>query len=156
MYNKAIALAPEDAKGYFRRGEGYHEQELYDEAIADFTRAIDLDPAQPLPYLSRAESRDEIKDYDGALSDFETFFRLERECDELIAEAHALRAHTYMELEMYQEAVADFSAKLEFTPHDAEIILMRGRAYLRAGNREKALEDRASALAIDPNILKVS
>ena len=153
MYNKAIALAPEDPRSYSHRGKGYLEQERYDEAIADFSRAIDLAPDRSMPYYWRAGARENIKDYHGALSDYKEFIQLESECQELIAEVHALRAFVYMELELYQEAIADFSAKLEYTPLDAEILLMRGRAYLKTGNRKQALEDRNKALEIDPNVM---
>jgi tetratricopeptide (TPR) repeat protein len=153
MYNKAVALAPEDAKSYSHRGKGYLLQERYDEAIIDLSQAIDLAPAGSMPYFWRAEARQRIKDYGGALSDFESFFRLERECTELIAEAHALRGFLYMELEMYHEAVMDFSATLESAPRDARILMMRASAYLREGNRERATKDRERALEIDPSVM---
>jgi tetratricopeptide (TPR) repeat protein len=144
-YDKAIAIAPSNAHGYLSRGDGYFEQDRPAEAIADFTRAIELRPNWPLPYFNRAQARshNDVRDYEGALRDYEEFFRIEKECTELIAVARGLRAFLYIDLGLYQEAIADLSAKIEASPQgaDAGDYLTRSKVYMRLGDVVRAEQD---------------
>ena len=56
-FNRAIALDPRSAWGYFGRGIILGEQGKLDEAIADFDRAVELDPQFAMAYANRGLAR---------------------------------------------------------------------------------------------------
>lgn len=149
--NRAIALDPDRASSYYFRGEAYLAQGRHGDAIADFTKAAELRPNWSLPLLSRAiaRSHDDIRDYPAALADYDSFFQLEDENWELIAEAHGLRASLYMELGLYREAIEDLSAELRLTPRDATAYRERSLAYERMGDHAHALDDWKMAIEIN-------
>src|SRR3954447_5289045 len=44
---------PEDAEGFFRRGNKYLDAGSYDQAIADYSAALEIDPTDAEPYFNR-------------------------------------------------------------------------------------------------------
>lgn len=152
---KAIALEPENGSNYVLRGRVCLEEGRLAEAILDFTRAMELRPGWALPYFYRARTHTEegAKGYQEALADYDTFFRLERECTEMIGWVHGLRAFVYLRLRRYREAIADLDERLRLTPSDAHTYLIRSRAHALAGDRTQAAEDRAKAMELDPGVL---
>ena len=44
-YDKAIALAPNDAIAYYNRGVAYYEKGDKEQAIADFRKALEINPS---------------------------------------------------------------------------------------------------------------
>eukprot|EP00603_Paraphysomonas_imperforata_P000186 CAMPEP_0114424938 /NCGR_PEP_ID=MMETSP0103-20121206/6962_1 /TAXON_ID=37642 ORGANISM="Paraphysomonas imperforata, Strain PA2" /NCGR_SAMPLE_ID=MMETSP0103 /ASSEMBLY_ACC=CAM_ASM_000201 /LENGTH=1014 /DNA_ID=CAMNT_0001593727 /DNA_START=244 /DNA_END=3288 /DNA_ORIENTATION=- len=66
-------------------------------------------------------------------------------------DALRLRGGTYLKMERYQEAVADFSALLSVDPASVEIYYKRGMAYSRLDAHDAAIADFTRVLSMNPS-----
>ena len=76
-YDRAIALAPDDADAYHNRGIAKDAQGDYAAAIADFDHAIALEPDGADVYHNRGVAKVEIGDYAGAIADYDRVIALD-------------------------------------------------------------------------------
>ncbi|MCE2502272.1 MAG: tetratricopeptide repeat protein [Dehalococcoidia bacterium] len=76
-YDRAIALAPDDADAYHSRGIAKDGQGDYAGAIADFDRAIALAPDDADAYHNRGVTKAEQGDYAGAIVDYDRVIALD-------------------------------------------------------------------------------
>ena len=76
-YARAIALDPNFADPYRRRGEIRLAEGDFEAAIADCTEAIRLDPADASSSLERARARLWDDDFEGSAADFDEAIRLD-------------------------------------------------------------------------------
>jgi tetratricopeptide (TPR) repeat protein len=110
-----------DAKAYFERGLLLIQ--LRDSPWSDIDRARALHP--------KALRWDEVV----------------RACAQVIernpedAKTYHLRAHAHEFLGQWPQALADHSRAIQLGPMSLDYLVCRGRAYLRAGQMDKALED---------------
>jgi len=58
-------------------------------------------------------------------------------------------AYEYYCARDYDEAVAEYNRAIAIWPHNAYYYLMRGRAFAKAGERDKGIEDLKTALAME-------
>ncbi|MEO6248976.1 MAG: DUF3857 domain-containing protein [Sphingomicrobium sp.] len=65
------------------------------------------------------------------------------------------RGFTFLRLGRVDDAIADLDAALKLAPRLAPSLFVRSIAWARKGDPAKAAADRASALAIDPNVAEV-
>jgi len=102
------------ALDYFEQGMGYYNNQDYELAIADFTSALELDAEFADAYFYRALSRynQDFRDQD-MIDDFTN--ALEYEFSDT-AWTHNLRGLTYLGMEAYDSALADFETALELSP----------------------------------------
>jgi len=70
-YNKAIALDPNYALAYARRGSAYDNKGQYDRAIEDYNKAIALDPNYAAAYNNRGLAYYKKGNMGRAISDFQ-------------------------------------------------------------------------------------
>ncbi|MDX8466057.1 tetratricopeptide repeat protein [Mesorhizobium sp. VK23B] len=68
-YDKAISLAPTEAKIYADRGLVRMSRHDSDGAYSDFQKALSLDPKNVSGYYGRGVIRKTRGDYDGAIAD---------------------------------------------------------------------------------------
>ena len=72
-YDRAIALAPDDADAYHNRGVTKAEQGDYAGAIFDYDRVIALDPDNVAVYDDRAVAKAAQGNHAGAIADYGTY-----------------------------------------------------------------------------------
>lgn len=60
----------QNARQFYKVGEEFYENGLYDDAIKQFTSAINLDPEMEKAYLSRAGVYEKMNDFNSALDDY--------------------------------------------------------------------------------------
>jgi tetratricopeptide (TPR) repeat protein len=53
-FSKAIAINPRNALSYLNRGTAYAEQQLYDDALADYQHTFELDPGNSYAQLNKS------------------------------------------------------------------------------------------------------
>jgi PDZ domain/Tetratricopeptide repeat len=136
------------AKAYYVRGATFDAMDNHDRSIADFSEVIRIDPNGPDAYQKRGEAYRNMKEYDRAIADFSTAIRLAPNDD-----FHLFyRASLYCwDKQDYERAIADMSEAIRIKPGSAFNFRFRGEIYEKKGDRDKALADFRSALAIDPN-----
>ena len=102
--NEAVALFPDSATVWTKRGDIYRLLKQYEDALVDFDRGIALDEEDAWAIAVRGQVYQSLKRYEEALADFDHAIEL----DEKYAWAFAQRGETNRLLERYEEALADF------------------------------------------------
>ncbi|MBU1626139.1 tetratricopeptide repeat protein [bacterium] len=93
----AIVEEPTDYESYMEEGRALYKEELYDEAIVEFTSAIELSPEKADAYIERGRSYKRANEYSAALSDFNKAIALEPDN----VEAYKRRRNFYTRLAFY-------------------------------------------------------
>jgi tetratricopeptide (TPR) repeat protein len=148
--NRAIALDPNNASAYSRRGAIRLALNAtdYQAALADYNKAIALDPNFAPAYINRANLKQHrFKDYVGALADSSRAIEL----DPKLYKAYATRANVKENIQDYAGALADFDRAIEIDNKAASLYGMRGRLKsYRFKDYAGALTDLNRAIQLDP------
>jgi tetratricopeptide (TPR) repeat protein len=139
-YARAIALSPDTADAYWRRGKAnlLYSRDLA-AALKDLDEAIRLDPSQAEFYVTRASILGSLKEPDSAFADLNlTLARDPRS-------VHALtnRGLAYFNNGDTSLALADFDAALSLSPADSGLYSFRAAARREAGDEAGAKADEA-------------
>lgn len=136
---------------YLRRGNGYLDNERYDEAIADLTKAIELksDSAvaladRALAYLNRDRLGDAAKDIAAAM-------KVDAN-NVIVLHARALMAEKKDEL---KAAVALYDQAVELQPNDLWALNRKAPLERNLGQGDAALASSAKALTINPALTNI-
>jgi tetratricopeptide (TPR) repeat protein len=120
LLRKATALdhkyADELAAVYQQRGYAYANNQLFDEAIHDFSEAIKLKPGDPRIYEQRAAVEMKMHDYDKALADYSEVIKL-RPND---VRYYNYRAYIYELKDDIKNSLADTEKVLKQDPNNQE------------------------------------
>lgn len=138
---QAIALDPQFADAYVRRGIAYGLRGENSRAIDDFTEAIRLDPESTLAYANRGISYNDIKNYDGAITDATEAIRL----DPRFALAYLARGVAYGRKGEHYRAIADYTEAIRFNPTLTLAYDNRANIFEHLGMKEHAAADRQEA-----------
>jgi antitoxin component YwqK of YwqJK toxin-antitoxin module/Tfp pilus assembly protein PilF len=76
LFNEAIKLEPESAKGYKKRGDAYRSAKQYDRAIEDYNQALQIKPDYKDAYYTRGHAHKAIQAYENAIADYRETIRL--------------------------------------------------------------------------------
>src|SRR5258708_2663966 len=71
VYDQAIALDPDNADAYYRRGNAYYKLNEYKKSIADYEKAIALDPDYAQAYYRRGNAYQALHKYDAIKDEYE-------------------------------------------------------------------------------------
>ncbi|CCK25497.1 hypothetical protein BN159_1118 [Streptomyces davaonensis JCM 4913] len=144
---RAVALAPDDARARADRGGGHLRAGRRDEAVADFTAALELDPDRASVLAQRAEAHRQSRRYDDAVADFTA--ALDRHHDRVYVLSSRGQAHR--QAGRYDDAVTDLTAALDLRPEYAWALAQRGEAHREAERYDEAVTDFTAALGHDPD-----
>jgi tetratricopeptide (TPR) repeat protein len=140
-------------KGYFSRGQSYHDDGNYDLAIEEFTKAIKFEPNNPglygcrgYAYKDRGLAKKNQNDYDLAIADFTKSLELYP-----TAFAHCARGILYGFKNDRRSALTEYNIAIQIDPNYSEAYLHRGVWYGGNNDLEKAIADWEAVLRIDPN-----
>jgi tetratricopeptide (TPR) repeat protein len=144
-FNKAIDLRPDLPGAFEDRGDLYHSQEKYKEAVDDFSVAINLQPSavlyykRGLAYANLHDKENTIKDYTAAIKNKPDY-----------VDAYLQRGFTFSNMREYDKAIADFTKMAELAPNDASSYYYLGLAHAGKWEHKKAIEDYTLAIAKAP------
>jgi tetratricopeptide (TPR) repeat protein len=154
-FRRGSELDPKDGGYPYGEGEVYATLGQHEKAVERLTEAIRRNAKVTTYYRKRGSAynylgkhNDAVADYDKALALGYYPFSIPRE------EAHSNlgRGYALLQLKQYRRAIDDFDVVLKVVPRASTALAWRGTAYQGLGNREKAVADYKSALAIDPSI----
>lgn len=111
---KAIAINPQSAQAYYRRGLAYYDLSKINKAIADYNQSLNLNSQQVRVYLSRAKAFLAMDNVQGSLIDLQVIFGIDPNCDQ----AYKLRASICIRLKEYDQAI-------DYLKHAGKIYLER-------------------------------
>lgn len=103
-----------DAKTAFLRGNYYHNQGKYNDALAAYNWSLELRPDDPTILNNRGNTYSALKRYDEAFADFNRSLELRPDNPTTLYN----RGTTYPHLGRYDEALADLNRSLELRPDD--------------------------------------
>jgi len=101
-----------DAKTAFLKGNYYHNQGKYNDALAAYNWSLELRPDDPTTLNNRGNAYSALKRYDEAFADFNRSLELRPDDPTTLYN----RGTTYPHLERYDEALADLNRSLELRP----------------------------------------
>lgn len=139
---KAIELNPTNKSFYLIRAAIYCYSSLESQAIDDFTKVIQLEPDADA-YYNRGVSYYQFKKYQSAIEDLDVAINI----DNNSISAYYSRGNAKYELQDQIGAFEDYdrakflSYSATIIPEDEHGFYARGIAYIRLGNRDKAIED---------------
>lgn len=147
-----VALAPE----LIDTGAAAYDAQDFDRALLDFSLFILLNPTYSQGYYLRALSHLGREDPDKALEDIEQALATMPDVPEYGAALYDLRANIYINLERYDEAIADYTEAIDLSP-SADLYFSRAQVYGAIEDFDMALLDLNSAIAesADDPILRV-
>lgn len=143
--NKAITLRPDLPGAFEDRGDLYHSQGEYKEAVEDFSFAINLKP-NAVYYYKRGLAYANLYDRDNAIKDYTAAIKNKPD----YTQAYLDRGFTYNKMGEYDKAIADFTRAAELAPNDARSYYYRGIAHAEKGEYQKAIEDYTLAIGRTP------
>lgn len=147
LWTDVIGKYPDAAEAYANRGSFYGESGRVQDALVDLQKAVSLDGsrARYLELLGTAYGAS--GDFDRALATFAEGLRQDPRSPGLWLN----RAITYSLLGRLDDALPAYQKALELGVQEPlKVYVNRGRAYVTAGRLDRATEDAAAALSLDP------
>ena len=154
-FTKVLEMAPygeENYKVYYNRGMAYLKNRDFEKAIYDFTKAIEMAPAKDKEIVysslkSRGDAWQGKKEYPNAVKDYSEALQLFPQ-HEGIQHVHEGRAWAALNMEKYDNAIADFTAALSIDAKMANAYYGRGLAWYRKGDIQRAMADAKEAVKL--------
>jgi tetratricopeptide (TPR) repeat protein len=144
LLTRAIQLKPDYAAAFNNRSSIIKElkgEENIKKAIADLTEAIRIRPFDATHYNNRAGNYSALEMHEKAIDDLSNAIKHGSDAFKKTQNIFLIRAEEYMELKDYGKAIDDFSESLRLEPDRNYILLLRGKAYYLAGEKDKAKAD---------------
>ncbi len=178
-YTQALALNPNFAAAYERRGSAYGFLTQSEQALRDFEYALKLNPNNADAYYGRGNVDLDLENYERALKDLTQAIELKPEhvnayldrgvlhrksgddeqalmdftrviaIDPTSANAYFLRGKIYSKLAQYERARQDFEKVTELTPQDQEAYYVLGVTYSSLQQYEQAIRAYSQAIALN-------
>jgi tetratricopeptide (TPR) repeat protein len=146
------------------------QNNMFDQAIKDFTAAIVLNPMFSDAYLNRGRAYSEKGMPDEAMTDFNqaikadsdhSFSFIDRAAPGVHIEADSAsnkeeaeqfnkKGLADLESKKYKEAVENFTHAINLSSSDADAHIYRGRAYIMLDKPDEAMADFNQAVLFDP------
>ena len=123
-YNQAIALAPDNADMYYRRGNAYYSRAGLDmikaptsaflaPAKADFSRAAEMNPKNAMAFDMLGLTDASMGNWTQAIADFEQETALDQLQRFRLSDAYCNRGTVYMGEKKYDLAISDLNRSIQ-------------------------------------------
>ncbi|WP_454356799.1 tetratricopeptide repeat protein [Streptomyces calvus] len=144
--DRALTLAPDDARSHALRGEYLRILRRHDDAVRDLERAVALDPAHDYAWASLGATRLALGDPAAALAALDRALALTPDYPWALIR----RARVRRELGESEGRLADLDRAVSLQPDSPWAHCERGDALRAAGRDEEALAAYDLALSLDP------
>lgn len=144
-FSHAIEKEPDEAEHYYDRSWSYCNLDKYEDAIVDINKALEIKPNNSVFYYDRGRFEYWAKRYKDAVVSLTKGIELKP-----TENKYLFRANSYMALEEYDLALADFNSSIEIDPEFARAYYRRGILYKKLELLENAAKDFKKAIELDP------
>lgn len=134
-FTKAIALRPEDARGWRNRGLAYALNSQWENALIDLTHSLELQPKHIGTRINRSRVYSLANDTQSAIKDLNVI--LEENPDYHLA--YARRAELFLRVNEPKNAAADLETALQLSPGRTEYLAIYATALTELNEFNKAL-----------------
>jgi tetratricopeptide (TPR) repeat protein len=145
--DEAIALAPDRAELYNRRGIVLQEMERFDDALADYDKAIALNPGYVAAHNNRGVILFHLRRYEAAVASCDIAIGLRPDA----VEPYNNRGVALHELGRYDDALASYGRALALKPDCAEVLKNRGATLQQLAKFDEAITTCDRAIALKPD-----
>ncbi len=153
-YTQAVALDPNNAEAFDRRGACSFNSGKFKESLADFDQAIRLDPTNAEFWSHRALAHASLRDFDKSISDLEKAVALNppnrTTFEKTLAVIYSNRAAERSNAKRFAEAADDLTQAMRYDPKAAIFYHQRGSCYFNNKQFEKAAADFTVAIEREP------
>jgi tetratricopeptide (TPR) repeat protein len=154
-FTKVLEMAPyggENYKVYYNRGMAYLKNRDYEKAIYDFTKTIEMTPQKDkeivyYSFKSRGDAWQAKKEYPNAIKDYGEALQLFPQ-HAGVKNVYEGRAWAALNMEKYDDAIADFTAALSIDGRLANSYYGRGLAWYKKGDPQRAMQDAKEAVKL--------
>lgn len=136
----------EEALIYFSRGNDKATQELFHEAIQEYTTAINLNPNLDIAYCNRGLAKKNLQYLSDALVDINKAL----EINPKLTNAYNCRGLVNWDIGNLTQAMEDFSAAIDLNPKFANAILNRGNVKRELESYLQAIPDYIEYIGLCP------
>ena len=144
-FSHAIEKEPDEAEHYYDRSWSYCNMDKYEDAIVDMNMALEIEPKTSAFYYDRGRFEYWADRYKDAVISFTKGIELKP-----TENKYLFRANSYMELEEFDLALADFNSSIEIDPEFAKAYFRRGILYKKMELLENAARDFKKAIELNP------
>lgn len=141
------SYAEDKARAYRSAGDQFYTDELYVEAIEEYTKAINENPEERVAWYNRALCRIKMEDVPAAIVDLNEMIVLFPG----FVSAYYLRGTLHYDTSDWKHAKIDFSKIIDIRENDALIYRKRGTTRYQLKDRSGALNDYNRAIELNPN-----
>jgi len=143
-----MGLGSNDVNFLIERGKTYCSSSDFENAKKDYLRAMELAPSEGEPcYLLGRLYKEKLKDKQKAL----LFFTKAIDRDKSKRDYFFHRGLVLYGLKKWQDASVDFTAAIELSPKDGQIMYYRGNCYRKLGMKEQAIDDYLNVKKYSPS-----
>ena len=148
LWNHCIRITPDEAWGYFNRGNEFQRMREYGKAIGDYGKAIEIHPRFADAYYNRGNAFKNLKKYHRAIEDYTNAI----EINPRFMKSYFGRGNVFKNLGEYDKAMADYDMAVEFYPRYAEAYNNRGNLLRDLKDYGRAMRDYEKAIEINPKL----
>lgn len=145
-FDKAIELAPQNAKGFRGRGAVRLVQGEFDSGMRDLNESIRLDPRDARAYFNRSRAWIRKNQITSALNDCKEAIRL----DPTDATYHVWAGELWSKKGDLSKAIDEFTEAIKLEPDSDDAYAHRGEARRLRREYASAIEDYSTAITIEP------
>ena len=144
-FSHAIEKEPDEAEHYYDRSWTYCNMDKYEDSIVDINKALEIEPKTSAFYYDRGRFEYWAERYKDAVNSFTKGIELKP-----TENKYLFRGNSYMALEEFDLALADFNSSIEIEPEFARAYFRRGILYKKMELLENAAKDFKKAIELDP------
>ncbi len=150
LYNKGLEIDPNYLGMLVNRGSHYYDKKDYKRAMEDFNKAIAIDPNHSEALLNRGAVYHIQKQEAKAMDDYNKVIQL----TPYESKAYLNRGMLLTTQNKVQDALRDLNKGIELNPNYGMLYYYRSKAYVKAGNKTKALADAQKAKTLGYKVPK--
>jgi tetratricopeptide (TPR) repeat protein len=147
LYERVIALQPDHAEAYYKRGNALKDLGQLQAAVSSYDAAVERKPDFQYAWCNRGAVQQALGLTEPALVSFERACTL----DPNDVVAHSNRGSLLAGLSRWREALAAYDRVLALNPRLFQIWFQRGNVLRALGQQEQALESYREALKLRPD-----
>lgn len=132
---------------YLERGAAFLEEANYEKARVEFRNAAQIDPKDAEARYQLGSISEKLEDFREAIAQYQAVLDGHPEH----VRARAALARLYVLAGMPEKGMELAEAGLAASPDDASLLVVRGAAHVRMGNKAAALTDAQRAVELSPN-----
>lgn len=146
-YERSISICSTNIETYISRATYYQfTMKDYRKAIEDYHKILDLNPEHDYVYTSIADCMISMNDQKGAIDELSKSLNWKAD-----PEYYNLRALIYAGMNLYDEAISDYSVSLYYSPLQTELYLSRAVLYSKKNEYRSAIRDYLEYLKHSPD-----